>query len=127
MDGLSDPDSGILTMVIGAALPTCPPAAIPLLDTIVRDLSRNPEVRLMAVRTLAGCPDPDRVSRLVTVAQQRRWWGGCSLAPKSPVLLAVLKALADSYGDHPEASSVLALAERHRDPEIRAASARTPR
>ena len=127
VDGLSDPDSGILTMVLGAALPTCPPAAIPRLDTIVRDMSRNPEVRLMAVRALAGCPDPDRVSRLVTVATQRRWWGGCRLAPKSPVLLAVLKALADSYGDYPDASSVLALAARHRDPEIRAASAPMPR
>lgn len=127
VDGLSDPDSGILTMVLGAALPTCPPAAIPRLDTIVRDMSRNPEVRLMAVRALAGCPDPDRVSRLATVATQQRWWGGCRLAPKSPVLLAVLKALADSYGDYPDASSVLALAARHRDPEIRAASAPMPR
>jgi hypothetical protein len=63
------------------------------------------------------------VSRLVTIAKQRTWWGGCRLAPKSPVLLAVLKALADSYGDHPEAASVLGLAARHRDPEIRAASA----
>jgi HEAT repeat protein len=127
VDGLSDADSGILTMVLGAALPSCPPGAIPLLDTIVRDTSRDPEVRLLAVRMLAGCPDPDRVNRLVTVAQQRRWWGGCRLVPKSPVLLAVLKALADSYGDHPDASSVLALAARHRDPEIRAASASMPR
>ncbi len=128
VEGLSDPDSGILTMVLGAALPTCPPAAIPLLDRIVRDASRDPEVRLLAVRALGGCPDPDRVSRLVTVAKQRRWWGGFRLAPKSPVLLAVLKALADSYGDHPDASSVLGLAGRHRDPEIRAAaSAPMPR
>jgi len=121
VDGLSDPDSGILTLVLGAALPTCPPNAIPLLDRIAHDTSRDFEVRLLAVRALAGCPDPDRVSRLVAVARQRRWWGGIRLAPKSPVLLAVLKALADSYGDHLDASSVLALAGRHRDPEIRAA------
>jgi hypothetical protein len=114
-------------MVLGAALPTCPPAAIPLVDTIVRDTSRDPEVRLLAVRALAGCPDPDRVSRLATAAKQRHWWGGYRLAPKSPVLLAVLKALADSYGDHPDAATVLALAARHRDPEIRAASAPMPR
>jgi hypothetical protein len=127
VDGLSDTDSGILTMVLGAAMPTCPPAAIAPLDAIVRDVSRNPEVRLLAVRALAGCPDPDRVSRLVTMAQQRRWWGGSHLAPKSPALLAVLRALADSYGDHPEASPVLALAARHRDPEIRAAGTAMPR
>jgi hypothetical protein len=127
VDGLSDADSGILTMVLGAALPTCTLAAVPLLDTIVRDTSRNPEVRLLAVRALAGCPDPGRVSRLAAIAQQRRWWGGCYLAPKSPVLLAVLKALADGYGNHPDASSVLALAARHRDPEVRAAGAPMPR
>jgi hypothetical protein len=127
VDGLSDADSGILTMVLGAALPTCPPASIPLLDTIVRDTSRNAEVRLLAVRALAGCPDPGRVSSLAAIAQQRRWWGGCHLAPKSPVLLAVLKTLADGYGDHPDASSVLALAARHRDPEVRAAGAPMPR
>jgi hypothetical protein len=127
VDGLSDADPGILTMVLGAALPTCPPAAITLLDAIVRDTSRSSDVRLLAVRALAGCPDPDRASRLATVATQRRWWGGCRLAPKSPVLIAVLKALADSYSDHPDASTVLALAARHRDPEIRAASASKPR
>lgn len=122
VNGLSDTDSGILTMVMGAALPTCPPAAIPLLDGLAHDTSRDQEVRLLAVRALAGCPDPDRLSRLVALARQRRWWGGSRLAPKSAVLLAVLKALADGYGQDPDASSVLALAVRHRDPEIRAAA-----
>lgn len=127
VDGLSDPDSGVVTMVLGAALSTCPPGAIPALDRIAHDTSRDPEARVLAVRALAGCPDPDRVCRLASVAKQRRWWGGIRLAPKSPVLLAVLKALADSYGDHPGASWVLTLAARHRDSEIRAAaSAPTP-
>jgi len=127
VDGLSDTDSSILMMVLGAALPTCPPATIPLLDIIIRDSSRDPEVRLLAVRALAGSPDPDRVGRLVAAAKQRSWWGGQRLAPKSPVLLAILKALADSYGDHPEASAVLAMASQHRDPEIRGASVQSPR
>ena len=120
--GLADPDPGIVTMVLGAALPTCPPAAIPLLDPIARDTSRDTETRLLAVRALAGSPDPNRVERLVTIARARRWWGGFRLAPKSPVLIAVLKALADSYGDHSDGSGVLALARHHRDPEIRAAA-----
>jgi hypothetical protein len=112
-------------MVLGAALPTCPPSAIPLLDRVAHDTARDQEARLLAVRALAGCPDPDRVSRLANLAKRRRWWGGIRLAPKSPVLIAVLKALADSYGDHPDASSVLTLASWHRDPDIRAA-ARAP-
>ncbi len=127
VDGLSDADSGILSMVLAAALPTCPVGAIPRLDTIVRDTSRTLEVRLLAVRALAGCADPDRVRRLVAIAKQRTWWGGDRLAPKSPILLAVLKILAEGYAQHPEAASVLALAGRQRDPEIRAAGAPMPR
>ncbi|MGH7579400.1 MAG: hypothetical protein ACREM9_04455 [Gemmatimonadales bacterium] len=126
--GLADPDPGIVTMVLGAAMPTCPPGAIPLLDRIAHETTRDTETRLLAVRALAGCPDPDRVGRLATLAWQRRWWGGVRLAPKSAVLLAVLRTLADSHGDHPDGSVVLALAGRHRDPEIRAAaSAAGPR
>ena len=125
INGLGDPDPGIVAMMLGAALPTCPPGAIPQIDRIAHDTGRDTEARLLAVRALAGCPDPDRASRLVSIARQRRWWGGVRLVPKSPVLLAVLKALADSYGDQPDAASVLALASRHRDLEIRTA-ARAP-
>jgi hypothetical protein len=52
----------------------------------------------------------------------RRWWRRARLAPKSPVLLAVLKVLAESRSDHPDVVSTLALAGQHRDPEIRAAA-----
>ena len=127
VNGLSDPDAGVVTMVLTAALPTCPPSVIPLLDQIARDGSRGIDARLLAVRALAGCPDPDRASRLATLARQRRWWGGVRLAPKTPVLLAVLKAFADGYGDDPDASAVLALAARHRDPEVRAAGGASSR
>jgi HEAT repeat protein len=123
VDALSDPDPGILTMVLGALLPTCPLHAMPLVNRIAQDSSRDPEVRLLAVKALAGCPDPERMSRLVAIVRQRRWWGGVRLAPKSPVLLAALKGLADGQEAHPDATSVLALAARHRDPEIRATAA----
>jgi hypothetical protein len=121
VNGMSDADAGVVTMVLTAALPACPPGAIPLLDQIARDGSRGTDMRLLAVRVLAACPDPDRAGRLATLVTQRRWWGGVHLAPKTPVLLAVLRALADSYDDHPDASAPLALASRHRDPEVRAA------
>jgi hypothetical protein len=121
MGGLADDDSGILVMVLGAALPACPPQAIPLVDQLARAPERDAEVRLLAVRALAGASDPNRVARLAAIARQRRWWGGIRLAPKSAVLLAVLRALAEARTDDPEAATVLALAARHRDREIRAA------
>ncbi len=122
LEGLSDTDPGIVTLVVGASLPTCPPAAIPPIDVIAHDTTRDTETRLLAVRALAGCPDPDRAGRLVSIVRHRRWWGGYRLASRSPVLLAVLKVLADGFSDHPDGSALLALARRHRDPEIRAAA-----
>ena len=122
VNGLADSDTAIATMVLTASLASCPPDAIPLLDRIAHDTSREPEVRLLAVRAIASCPDPNRASRLVGLARRRRWWGGVRLAPKSPILLAVLKSLADSFHGHPEVTAVLALAAKHRDPEIRAAA-----
>ncbi len=120
VDALSDGDAGILTMVLGAILAGGPSSTLPLLDRIVHDPTREPEVRLLAVRAMAGCPHPQRVSRLVAIVRRRRWWGGVRLASKSPILLAVLKALADNHRGHSDAAPVLALAARHRDPEIRA-------
>jgi HEAT repeat protein len=118
--GLTDPDSGILTIVLGAVLTGCPSSTFPHLDRIVHDPSRESGVRLLAVRAMAACPHPERVSRLVALVRRRRWWGGVRLMPKSPILLAALKALAENHPGHPDASSLLALAARHRDPEIRA-------
>ena len=123
--GLTDADPAVLTMVLTAAGTSCPREVAPAVDRIARDWSRDMELRLLAVRALAGSADPDRVARLAGVAKQRRWWGGLRLAPKSPAMLAALKALAERYGTHPHAAGALAMAERHRDPEVRgAASAR---
>jgi hypothetical protein len=120
VNGLADADPGILTMVLGAVVTGCPSSTLPLLDRIVHDPTRDSGVRLLAVRAMAACPHPERVSRLLVLVRRRRWWGGVRLAPKSPILLAVLKALAENHRGHPDASSVLALAARHRDAEIRA-------
>jgi hypothetical protein len=124
VDGLVDGDAAIVAMVLAATVSGCPPAAIPLLQSIAQDAARDIESRLLAVRALAGSADPDGVRRLAALAQRRRWWGGVRLAPKSPVLIAVLKALADAGAQEADAAAVLALAARHRDAEIRAAAER---
>ena len=123
--GLADADPAVLTMVLTAAGTSCPREVVPAVDRIARDWARDTELRLLAVRALAGSSDPDRVVRLAGVAKQRRWWGALRLAPKSPVMLAALKALAERYATHPHAAGALAMAERHRDPEVRAAGSTT--
>jgi hypothetical protein len=122
LGGLSDRDPGILTMVLTTALQTCPAAAVPAVERITGDPSADGEVRVLAVRVLGGAPDPDLTPRLAAMVRQRRWWRRARLAPKSPVLLAVLKVLAESRSEHPDVASTLALAGQHRDPEIRAAA-----
>ncbi len=123
--GIADPDAGVLTMVLTAAGTGCPREAVTAVYRIARDSASDTELRLLAVRALAGSADPERVVRLAGVAGHRRWWGGLRLAPKSPVMLAALKALAERYATHPHAARALEMAERHRDPEVRAAAYET--
>jgi hypothetical protein len=52
----------------------------------------------------------------------RRLWFGRRLAPKSPLLLSALSALASYWREDPSASEVLNLAQQHPDPDIRAAA-----
>jgi hypothetical protein len=78
-------------------------------------------VRLLAIRVIAVARSENALERLLSlVRRSRRWWGGSRLAPKSPVLLAALKALAEGWASHPEVVPVLTEAAGHRDPEIRA-------
>ncbi|MGH7528534.1 MAG: hypothetical protein ACREMX_17715, partial [Gemmatimonadales bacterium] len=118
--GLADSDPGVLDLVLRAAPTACPPAALPQLERILRDASQSSETRVLALKALVGSKVPDAVARLLAVATQRRWWGSTGLASKSPVLLASLAALAEGWGGDPQVAPVLALAARHRDPEIRA-------
>jgi hypothetical protein len=52
----------------------------------------------------------------------RRLWFARRLAPKSPLLLSALTALANYWRSEPSATEVLTLARQHPDPEIRAAA-----
>jgi hypothetical protein len=51
----------------------------------------------------------------------RSLWGRIRLQPKTPVLVAVIRALATTWADEPRASGVLAAAARSSDPDLRQA------
>jgi hypothetical protein len=121
-EGLGDSDPTIVAMMLRAAATSCPPGAIPMVERILRDPAWSLEVRLLAIRVAGACRTPSAAEHLMSLVRPaRRWWWGSRLAPKSPVVLAALKALADGYASSPAVVPILTEAARHRDPEVRAA------
>ena len=120
--GLRDADDGIATMAATTALDACPPAALSLLGRITIDPERSPDLRAITLRILARTRAPEALRLLLALAMTRRLWFARGLAPKSPLLLSALSALASHWGEDPSAIEVLSLAQQHADPEIRAAA-----
>ena len=122
MMGLRDADEGIVGLALASALRSCPAEALPIVTLIAGDPKRPSEMRVAAVRILARTRAPEALELLAGIAVTRRLWFRTRLAPKSPELLATLSALATHWPDDPVAASVLAQAQDHPDPEIRAAA-----
>jgi hypothetical protein len=119
---LRDDDEGIVGLALRAALESCPPDAIPLLEAIAMDARRSGEIRVPTLRILARTRTPEALKVLLAQAQHRRRWFGRRLASKSPELLAAVAGLASYWRDHPMASEVLSHALQHSDAEIRTAA-----
>jgi hypothetical protein len=124
--GLADPDPGITAVALGAALESCPPAMLPLMERMARDPTRLSAHRVLAIRVLARSRSARALESLAGLAVPRtRWFRRRRLAPKSPELLAAIAGLAAHWPEEPLAQQVLATAERHLDAEIRAAARRS--
>jgi hypothetical protein len=120
-DGLADPDPVIVAMMLRAAATGCPAAATSMVERILVDAKWSLEVRLLAIRVVAVTKSAGAAEHLLALVRRpRRWLWGSRLAPKSPVLLAALKALAEGWASNPKVVPVLTEAAGHRDPEIRA-------
>jgi hypothetical protein len=124
--GLRDTDDSIATLAATSALESCPPAALPLLERITVDAERSPDLRAIAIRMLARTRAPEALRLVLALAMTRRLWFARRLAPKSPLLLSALSALASHWRGEPAASEVLSLAQQHADPDIRAAARAEP-
>jgi hypothetical protein len=120
--GLRDSDDGIASLAATAASESCPAAALPLLERITVDPHRSADLRAITLRILARTRAPEALRLLLAMSVGRRLWFARRLAPKSPVLISALNALATHWRDNPSASEVLTIAQQHSDPEIRAAA-----
>jgi hypothetical protein len=124
--GMGDVDEGIVGLALAAALESCPPKAIPLVQRIAVDPKRQPELRALAVRIVARAREPETLRVLLEIVNYRRRWFLSRLAPKSPDLLAALTGLAAHFSEDPLVKEVLAYARWHTDRQIRAAVAARP-
>jgi hypothetical protein len=120
--GLNDSDDAIVRLVLLAAHESCPGDMVKAVERFLGEGRRSPEVRALAVRVLARAPGAEMLPRLVGLAGERRIFRGWRLAPKSPIVLAALGALAEYWAAHPQAAGLLALAREHPDPEFRLAA-----
>ncbi|MGH7701484.1 MAG: HEAT repeat domain-containing protein, partial [Gemmatimonadales bacterium] len=123
---LEAPDHPTERLGLMAAAESCPPEVVPLIIHKLHHRVLDIDMRAVAVRAIAPVEDPQVLQCLIALALVRsKWFWTRRLAPKSPVLLAVLTGLATHWVYHPHAEPVLAMAARHKDGEVRKAG--TPR
>lgn len=120
--GLTDADEAIRNLALSAALEGCPGRLVSEVRRIAGDGKGGSESRTLAIRVLARSGEPEAVDTLVDIALARKFrFLYRRIASRSPEALAALTALAGQWRADPKAVEVLALARRHRDPEVRAA------
>jgi hypothetical protein len=121
--GLVDSDPGVVQLVLHAALESCPPECVRTVERFLGHGRHPQELQALAVRVLARATGGERAHpSIVRLAGERRFLRGWRLAPKSPVVLAALSALAKHWSAHPEAAGLLDLARVHPDPDYRRAA-----
>lgn len=120
--GVDDESPEIVTLVLRAAVDSCPREALRTVERFLADWRRPAELRAIAVRALGRDGGAQAVPRLLDLAGTRRHFFGWRIETKSPVVLAAVSVLARYWGSHPQVAGLLKEARGHEDPEIRLAA-----
>ena len=118
---LADSDIGMLRLGLGAAVESCPPRVVPVILRRLTDPELGIEVRVLAIRVLAASKARAAMDYLLQLAVKKRRFWGQRIESKSPEVIAALAGLATHWSGEPKVKSVMALAARSGDAEIRAA------
>ena len=119
IEALESGDESLGRVALAALGGTCPPVLVAQVLTALGYSSD--ELRLQAIRLLAGVNNPLVVPHLLTLVRARRGLlRRQHLLPKSPVMLAALDVLAGRWRNHRPVLATLQLANKSSDPEIRA-------
>jgi hypothetical protein len=107
------------------AIHECPPHLVERVIDLALASDLGEDSRLLAVNALAHERREDVLTALLQLSVGgRSWFGRTRLPPKTPVLVAVVRALAATWSDDSRASGVLAAAARSVDHELRQAVSR---
>jgi hypothetical protein len=116
---LNDPDPRIVHLGL-TAIHECPPHLVERVIDLALASDLGEDSRLLAVNALAHEQRDDVLGALLQMSVGgRTWFGRTRLQPKTPVLVAVIRALAATWSDDSRASGVLAAAARSADRELR--------
>jgi hypothetical protein len=115
--------TGLAHAGLAALQQECPAHLADLVAAIAADPHADEKVRVLAARTLGRCDAPRALASLLSLTDGgRTLLGRARLAPRSPVMLAALEAMAAGWQSDPRASAVLRLAAGSSDPDVRRAA-----
>ena len=120
---LEDHDPRLVHVGLAALQRSCPAELAPLVCSMAENPEIESDLRLLAIHALARCRAREAVDSLLRMADGgKTLLGRPKLPPSTPVLVEVVRALASGWTADPGAASVLALARRSPDPELRKAA-----
>jgi hypothetical protein len=124
---IDDEDPRIVRLGLATLQQECSPAYAARIAAIAVDPKTDAELRLLAVNALGRIREPGALEVLLAVVDGgRTFFGRPKLAPKTPVMLAAMRGLAQTWSDHPRATAVLGRAVQSPDAEVRQASQSPP-
>jgi hypothetical protein len=120
---IDDDDPRIVRLGLTTLQQECPAAYVQSVAAIAGDAGADTEARLLAVNALARSAHPAALDTLLKVLDGgRTLFRQPKLAPKSPIVLSALRALALSWTQDPRGAAVLKRAQRSRDDDLRQAA-----
>lgn len=126
LTALDDHDLRIMRLGLIALQDECPPAMAGLVVRVALNPRIVEELRVLAAGALGRSGERVSLDALLHLVDGgRTLLGKPKLAPRTPVLLAAVRALASNWASEPRASGMLALAIGSSDPEVRQAARQT--
>jgi len=124
---LQDSDPRVVRLALASVQHGCPASVVPHVARRAADGMAPGDLRVLAIRALGGSKAPAARDTLLELTQGgRSFLGREKLPPKSPELLAALRALAAGWAGNASARRVLARAAASKDPDIRTAGEPQP-
>lgn len=125
---LDDEDARLVRLGLTALQQECPPPYAATVVAIAANPRADAEARLLAVNALSRLGQPAALETFLKILDGgRTFFRRPKLAAKSPVAIAALRAIAQSWTHDPRGADVLKRAQRSRDDEMRQAALGDPK